>query len=152
MTEASGPFAHFGKSCRHWRPIDSLRSEKGCAIGHPIEKIVHAANGNSSFGIAFMFPCRPGPHRKAECPNYDAKTDAEIAEEKAAMRSRMDAFVKAMPVMSAVRATMVAGKIARQVIDCPWCNMPNALHVSCAVDLNNHLAAQCKSCGEGFIE
>ena len=143
--------AAIGKSCRHWQPRDSLHN-KGCAIGHPIEKIVFAANGNDRLGMAFMFPCRPGPEKKADCPNYDPKTDAEIEAEKAAMRDRMDAFVKALPIISAVRATMVKGKIGRQVIDCPWCNTPAALHVYYAIEVNNHLSAKCKECGEGFIE
>jgi hypothetical protein len=143
--------AALGKSCRHWRPRDSLHN-KGCAIGHPIEKIVMAANGGERTGIAYMFPCRPGPERKADCPDYDPKTDAEIAAEKDALRKRMDDFVKVLPVINALRTTMAANKIARQIVDCPWCNTPASLHVSCAVGYNNHLSAKCKECGEGFIE
>lgn len=144
-------FSALGKVCRHFRPRDSLNN-KGCAIGHPVEKIVMAANGDSRTGIAFMFPCRPGPERKAECPSYDPKTDDEIADEQARMKARMDAFIKAMPVINAIRATMIEGRIARQTADCPWCNTPGALHLSCAIGHNNHLSAKCAECGEGFIE
>ena len=152
MTDlTSKSFSGLSPSCRHWRPRDSLHN-KGCAIGHPIEKIVIAANGNDRLGIAFMFPCRPGPERKAECPDYDPKTAEEIAAAEKAMSERIDVFVKGLPVMNTVRSTMIAGQIVRQIIECPWCNTPNALHVSCAIGYNNHLSAKCKECGQGFIE
>lgn len=142
-----------GRACRHFLAREAVVSDgQCCKIGHPIRKIVTAANGGSIFGIAYMFPCRPGPERKADCPNYDPKTDEEVEAEKARMREAMDRIVKAMPVLSALRATMVKGRIARQIVDCPFCNAPGKLHVSCAIDHNNHLSARCAECGEGFIE
>lgn len=123
-----------------------------CKIGHPISKIVIAANGGSNSGIAYMMPCRPTPRRKADCPNYDPKTDAEIAEAEGRMRDQMDRLVKAMPILSDLRATMVSGRIMRQIVDCPFCNQPRGLHVTCAIDHNGHMSARCKECGEGFIE
>jgi hypothetical protein len=149
MTQLSDRMAQCGRACRHHRR-EGLNV--ACAIGHPIEKIVIAANGGHRTGIAFMFPCRPGPECKAQCPNYDPKTDAEIAEEQAAMKNRMEALIKGLPAMGLIRATMVKGKVARDIFDCPWCGQPRALYVSCAIEYNNHLSAKCKECGEGFIE
>lgn len=141
------------RSCRHFNPQQGLTGNgAACRIGHPIVKIVTKANGGSTFGIAFMMPCRPTDQRKAECPDYDPKTDAEIAEAQARMRAQMDRLVKAMPVLNDLRATMVKGRIMRQIVDCPFCNQPRGLHVTCAIDSNNHMTARCKECGEGFIE
>ena len=141
-----------GRSCRHYRPQQGLTGGNCCAIGHPITKIVIAANGGSNFGIAYMMPCSPTPQRKADCQNYDPKTEAEIAEASERLRAQMDRLVKALPALHDVRATMVTGRIARQVIDCPFCNQPRSLHVTCAIDHNGHMSARCKECGEGFIE
>lgn len=141
------------RSCRHFNPQQGLTGNDGaCRIGHPIVKIVTKANGGSNHGIAFMMPCRPTEQRKAECQNYDPKTDSEIAESHERMRAHMDRLVKAMPVLNDLRATMIKGRIVRQIVDCPFCNQPNGLHVTCAVDHNNHMSARCKECGEGFIE
>ena len=142
-----------GRACRHFLPREAILSDgQCCKIGHPIRKIVVAANGGSNFGIAYKFPCRPGPERGADCPNYDPKTDEEVEAEKARMRETMSRLVKAMPILNDLRATMIKGRIARQTADCPFCNAPGKLHVSCAIDYNNHMSAQCAECGEGFIE
>ncbi len=151
------PRALLGRACRHFdgRSFiinDSDKDRPACAIGHPIRKIVIAANGGSNHGIAYKTPCRPGPERVAECLHYDAKTDVEIAAEEDRMRAHVDRFLKALPVMNAVRATMVAGNIARDIVDCPFCGTTRSLHVSVAVGYNNHMSAKCKECGEGFIE
>lgn len=146
-------FEQLGRTCRHFSGLNAITGERNCcAIGHPILKIVVAANGGSDFGIAYMFPCRPGPERKADCPNYDPRSDAEIEAGKAALSAQMDRLVQAMPVFANLRATMVQGRIARQVVDCPFCNEPNRLHVTFAIDSNNHLSAQCAACGDGFVE
>jgi hypothetical protein len=47
---------------------------------------------------------------------------------------------------------MIAGRIARQTADCPFCAAPGRMHVTCAIDINNHISARCAECGEGFIE
>lgn len=144
-----------GRACRHYNARAFLIGDddcKACAIGHPIRKIVIAANGGTNHGIAYKTPCRPGPERVAECPDYDAKTDDEIAAANERMRQHMDRFVKAMPILNAIRATMVDGKIARDVVDCPFCGTAKALHVSVAIGYNNHMHAKCKECGEGFME
>lgn len=142
-----------GRACRHFLAREALIGDgQCCKIGHPIRKIVMAANGGSSFGMAYMFPCRPGPDRKAECPDYDPKTDAEIEASKAALRDKMDRLVKAMPVLNELRATMIAGQVSRQIVDCPFCNATGRLHVTCAIGSNNHMSARCAECGEGFIE
>ncbi len=145
--------ASLGRACRHFLAREALVGDgQCCKIGHPIRKIVTAANGGSTFGLAYMFPCRPGAERKAECPNYDPETDAEIEAGKAAMRAQMDRLVKALPILNSLRATMVEGRIAREVVDCPFCGSVRQLHVTCAIDYNNHMSARCAECGEGFIE
>lgn len=146
-------FEGLGKTCRHYSALDAITRDRNCcAIGHPIRKIVVAANGGSDFGIGYMFPCRPGPERKADCPSYDPRSDAEIEAGKAKIKASMDRLIEAMPVFSNLRAVMVKGRIARQAVDCPFCNWPNGLHVTCAIDSNNHLSAHCARCGEGFVE
>ena len=145
-----------GRACRHFSGLNFMRGDgddcKACAIGHPIRKIVISANGGTHHGIAYKTPCRPGPERAAECPNYDPQTDEEIAAERDRMREHMDRFVKALPVLNAIRSTMIDGKIARDVVDCPFCGTAKALHVSVAIGYNNHMRAKCKECGDGFIE
>lgn len=138
-----------GTACRHSRRVGI---ECVCGIGHPIEKIVIAANGGDLTGIAFMFPCRPGPECKVECQDYDPKTDEEIEAEKAKMQEQMEKFIKAHSALSGIRAIMVKGRVVRDRFDCPWCGEPRALHVNCAIDYNNHLSAKCAECGIGFIE
>lgn len=149
----TAPHEPLGRACRHFVAREALIGDgQCCKIGHPIRKIVMAANGGSSYGIAYMYPCRPGPERKADCPSYDAKTDAEIEASKSAMLERMQRLVRAMPILSDLRATMVSGRIRRQTADCPFCNAPGRLHVTCAIDINNHMSARCAECGEGVIE
>ena len=152
MTNITDDQKVLGRSCRHHDPRGGIVYGKDCRIGHPIRKIVCAANGNSNSGIAYMMPCRPGPLRKANCPSYDPETDAEIAEEDRRMSKKMDLFVKALPFFNAVRSTMIEGKIASKIEDCPFCNAPQKMHVSCAIGFNNHLWATCDDCGEGFME
>ncbi|MFE3837318.1 hypothetical protein [Pseudogemmobacter sonorensis] len=156
MTDApnigDGP-TKLGRACRHFDGRAALLSDgQCCKIGHNISKIVTTANGGSDFRTAYMYPCRPGPERKADCPDYDPKTDSEIAASKAAMCAQMDRLVKAMPLLNGLRATMVKGRIVHQVVDCPFCGATRALHVTCAVDHNNHMSARCAECREGFIE
>lgn len=139
--------AMLGRTCRHYSPLGET-----CRIGHPIKKIVTAANGGSNFGIAYMLPCRPGPDRKAECPQYNPQTDAEVEADNQETRKAMDRFLAAGPAIANIRSTMVAGNIGRQIVDCPFCNHPRAFHVTCAVGYNNHLHGKCAECGEGFIE
>jgi hypothetical protein len=141
------------KKCRHF---DSRASVIGnmpcCAIGHPIRKIVIAANGGSNEGIAFMFPCRPTPRQKANCPNYDPKTDIEIEADRAEMSARMDLFVKALPIFVLLRSRMAEQKTHRAIIDCPFCGAVDKMNVACAIGYNNHLSAVCSACNESFRE
>jgi len=71
---------------------------------------------------------------------------------KARLRERVERLVRAMPALNDLRATMIAGRIARQTADCPFCAAPGRMHVTCAIDINNHISARCAECGEGFIE
>lgn len=142
-----------GRACRHFLAREAIIGDgKCCKIGHPIRKIVIAANGGSNHGIAYKFPCRPGPERKADCPDYDPKTDAVIAEGKARIRAQMDRLVAAMPALNGLRATMIKGRIGRTIVDCPFCGSERAAHVTCAIEVNDHMSMRCKECGEGFIE
>lgn len=142
-----------GRSCRHFLAREAVIGDgKCCKIGHPIRKIVIAANGGSNFGIAYKFPCRPGPQKVADCPDYDTKTDAEIEASKAEVLEQMDRLVKALPALNNLRATMIKGQVASTIVDCPLCGSERSAHVTCAIKVNNHMAMRCKECGEGFIE
>lgn len=141
-----------GPTCRHYSQMKMLTDRQPCSIGHPILKIVTAANGKSAFGIGYMLPCRPGPERKAECPDYDTKTPEEIAADQASLRAAMDRFIAALPVLNSLRSTMIEGRIARMIADCPFCTQPRSLHVTCAIGHNNHMSACCTECGQRFIE
>ncbi len=141
----------FGPTCRHFRPAESL-SNRGCGIGHPIEKIVFAANGSSRTGMAYMMPCRPGPACKAECPDYDPKTPQEIEEQKQRIRAQMDRLVQNMKWFSLRKAEMIAAAQASRKDDCPLCGAQGAMRLTVAIGNNCHMSAHCSACGEGFIE
>lgn len=142
-----------GKGCRHFNLVAAFRGDPdACAIGHPILKIVKAANGGSAKNIRRMLPCRPGPAIKAHCPNYDPKTDAEIEAGHEEMRIRMDRFVTALPAIDAIRTSMIAADQSAGDFGCPWCMAPGTLTVRVNLTGNHHMRAHCSACNEGFIE
>lgn len=144
--------AALGPRCRHHNPRAGIQGHNECERGYPIRKIVHAANGNSSLGIAFMMPCHPGPECKANCPGYDPKTPAEIAEQKARQVASIDAFIKRLPKISEMKRKMIAGNLSSAKATCPWCEAKDAFRLSCNIGGNKHVHAKCELCGEGFIE
>lgn len=152
MSDLAERFSQLGPKCRHWSALAHIRRENGCGIGHPIAKIVTAANGGDSAGLLLMLPCKPGPDAKAKCPDYDPKTAEELAADRAAMDASIARFLKGMPVFNALREEMVAGGVSAKTIDCPYCDAVGAMHVTCAIGVNNHLWAKCSACGEGFME
>lgn len=143
--------AALGPSCRHYDPRGGIANDEDCKIGHPIRKIVTAANG-SDLGIAFMFPCRPGPECKADCPSYDPKTDAERAEDRKRLDEAMDRFTERLPKIGAMKRKMVDNKLSRAKATCPWCEAKDTFILTCALSVNNHVHGRCSECGEGFME
>lgn len=152
MSGLSERTARLGPACRHWNGLAFFRGEGGCGIGHPIRKIVIAANGGNQVGIAFMLPCKPGPDAKAKCPNYDPRTAEELAEIEREIEQRTTAFLKNMHVFNDLRKEMVAEKASARTIDCPFCSAAGTMHVTCAIGINNHMWAKCSACREGFME
>lgn len=156
MSEISQKTDALGSSCRHFNGREFLcgdgEGRSACAKGHPIRKIVIAANKGSGIGIAFKTPCRPGPERVADCPDYDAKTPEEIEASRAEMKAHMAAAVKMMGHAAKWKAKMIAAKKATGRASCPCCDGVETVQVSIALGYNNHMACQCSACGVGFRE
>ena len=148
----SDRMAALGPRCRHHTPVAGIHGGNECGIGHPIRKIVHAANGNSSSGIAFMLPCHPGPERKANCPSYDAQTPEELEAKRARSDAMVQAFLKRLPKIAEMKRKMVAGNLRTAKATCPWCEAKDAFKLSCNIAGNKHVHGNCSSCGEGFLE
>lgn len=143
--------AELGNPCRHYSPLKGIQSGEDCGIGHPIRDIVIRKCG-SDLGLAYKLPCRPGPEKAATCPSYDPRTDDEIAARKDEMSKRMDKIVAGLGKLSEMRKKMIAHRLRTATATCPWCDGKDALRISCAIDYNNHIRAQCGECGEGMIE
>ncbi len=140
-----------GPRCRHHQPLRGIQSGEECAIGHPIRKIVAAAAG-TDVGMAYMLPCYPGPERKADCPSYDPKTDAERAAEEVERRERMAKTLAALPKLNAMKSKMIANGLETAKASCPWCGEKNALQIICNIRGNQHMHARCRACDTGIIE
>ncbi len=145
-----------GQTCRHFNGREFICGEgdgrSACGKGHPIRKIVIAANGGTNIGIAFKTPCRPGPKRVADCPDYDAKTPEEIEADRAAMSKAMGRAVAMMREAAKWKAKLIAADKATGKASCPCCGGENTVSVSIALGYNNHMACQCSACGVGFRE
>ncbi len=145
-----------GKTCRYFNGREFLGGDgdgrTACGKGHPIRKIVIAANGGTSMGIAFKTPCRPGPERVADCPDYDPKTSEEIEADRAEMREAMNQAVTMMREAGKWRTKMIAANKANGRASCPCCGGKETVSVSIALGYNNHMACQCSACGAGFRE
>lgn len=152
MGELRSRLDALGKRCRHYDARNSIVDpEKTCGIGHPIRKIVKAAAG-TDLGMAFMLPCHPGPERKADCPSYDPKTDEEIAADKLRMKAATEKFIERLPKIAAMKRKMVKHELSFAKATCPWCEVKDALHLTCALSVNNHVHGKCSKCGQGFME
>jgi hypothetical protein len=150
--ELSERMAKLGRACRHYDPIGGIRDNADCRIGHPIRKIVTNANGGDDTGLAFMLPCRPGPDRKADCPSYDPRSDAEMAEIAAQCESRVTEFVEALPEITAIRAALMVSIEPCGDFACPFCGLVGTFRATIARGYNDHMSGQCSSCEKGFIE
>lgn len=147
MTKVMKGPSELGRRCRHWKGMH------GCGTGHPIEKIVLAANSGDRTGLLLMLPCRPGPEMKAKCPDYDPYTEEENAQRNAEQKDRMVSFFKALTSINALRERMLAEGVEEVTgEDCPWCNTSGTLFAFCNISGNRHMRANCSSCGKGFIE
>ncbi len=68
------------------------------------------------------------------------------------MSARMDRFVSGLSQINGMKAKMIARRLPRAVATCPWCGEKDALRLTVALNVNNHMCASCRSCGEGFME
>lgn len=135
--------------CRHYNPRLSILEDKGCGIGHPIERIVRAKVGDRA-RLSVMLPCRPGPQRHADCPDYDAETAADREARHASIRAAMDEMGPMLKAAADWRMEMVMARQRTATKDCPCCGAAEAVSVHCAVGYNNHLGARCSACNRGF--
>ena len=144
-----GPLADLGPTCRHVDGRQSVMDRKGCSIGHPIERIVATKLG-TDLGLALRLPCRPGPERAADCPNYDPETPEEIAARKARVRAAMDEMLPMLKAAADWRMEMVQARQRTATKDCPCCGAVGSVSVHCAIGYNNHIGARCSACKRGF--
>ena len=142
-------------SCRHFLGMYPDR-RPSCAKGRDVRAWAVRCNGGSDLGIASRLPCtRQSDDAEKplfDCPELDRRTDQEVAEKDARMRAVMDRLIRALPGLQEIKADMIETSTPTAVERCPFCMAPNALHVSVALGVNNHMSAVCNECGEGFIE
>lgn len=142
-------------ACRHFKgmyPDD----RPSCAMGRDVRAWAVRCNGGSNHGIALRLPCTKqladSEKPLFDCPGLDRKTQEEVDQQRAAISARMDKIVSAMPKINELKRRMIERGAATAKATCPWCDEKSALRLSVALGVNNHVRAQCKSCGEGFIE
>lgn len=127
-----------------------------CAMGRNVRAWAKRCNGGSELGIGLRLPCTKQADDAEkplfDCPELCRKTDAEIEESRAEMRAQMDRLVSNMAAFSAMKRKMIANDLATAKATCPMCGAKDAMRVSVALEVNNHMRAQCSACGEGFIE
>lgn len=139
-----------GPPCRHLKG-NLLLTQQPCGIGHPIRKIVEAA-AQGRCGTAFMYPCRPGPRRIADCPSYDPKTAEEIAADRIKADAAFTKVKAALPAAWAIKAQMIAAGKTSGIFDCPACGKTDGFSATVALGYNNHMRGHCFACGFGVIE
>lgn len=141
-------------ACRHFKGFRVLMCESACSAGHdPRNQIIEISG--SDVGLFYKIPCtkQSSEHNPVfNCPDLDRKNQAEMDKSRAEISKRMDALVRALPVINKIRDRMVRDKLSRTTEDCPWCGEDGALDISCAIEVNQHIHCRCKACGEGFIE
>ena len=127
-----------------------------CAKGRNVRAWAKRCNGGSDLGIGLRLPCTrqsTGAEKPLfDCPELDRRTDAEVQAERERMRLAMDRLVTALPALNEVKSNMLDRCEAHRTITCPMCGASSSMSVSVAIGGNNHMAAQCSRCGEGFIE
>ncbi|OWV44243.1 hypothetical protein [Mameliella alba] len=142
-------------SCRHFLGMYPDR-RPSCAMGRDVRAWAVRCNGGSEFGIGLRLPCtRQSDDTEKplfDCPELDRRTDAEVEASRNSMRVQMGRLIRALPGLHEIKTDMIDKGLASVVERCPFCMEPNALHVSVALGVNNHMRASCASCGEGFIE
>ncbi len=127
-----------------------------CAMGRDVRAWAVRCNGGSNFGIGLRLPCtRQSDDAEPplfDCPELDRKTDVEIEESRRAMIEHMDKIMSGMAALNEMKRKMIANNMPTAKATCPWCREKDALHLSVALSVNNHMRAHCEKCGEGLIE
>lgn len=141
-------------ACRHYLGLYP-DDRPACAVGRDVRAWAVRCNGGSEFGIGLRLPCTKQTREEKplfDCPELDRKTQEEVEAARERMAARMDRFVSGLKSINMMKDRMVKGRHRTAKATCPWCKTKGALRLSCAIDVNNHVRAQCKECGEGFIE
>ena len=141
-------------ACRHFKGFRGTLCGDACALGRDPRAWVARICG-TDHGLFYKVPCtKQGDEHKPvfDCPGVDRKTQEDVDADRAAMSARMDRFVKALPVINKMRDKMVKNRLPSARATCPWCEAKDALMVTCAIGVNNHIHCKCESCGEGFME
>lgn len=142
-------------SCRHYLGLYP-DNRPSCAKGRDVRAWAVRCNGGSEFGIGLRLPCtrqREDSEKPLfDCPDIDRRTDTEVEEERAALQAQMGRLISAMPKLQAMKLKMVVHNLSSASATCPFCGEKDALSVSVAIGINNHMRAVCSSCKEGFIE
>lgn len=159
-TEHNGVPAQMGggrmnqNSCRHYLGLYP-DDRPSCAQGWDVRKWAVKCNGGSEHGIGLRLPCTKqteGAKPLWDCPSLDRKTDEEVAQRRKEMDEHMSKFVAGLGKVEEMRKKMIANTLSSAVATCPWCGKKDALRVSCAIGVNNHMSAKCTDCEMGFIE
>ena len=136
-------------ACRH---LTRKGAKPSCAAGRDIEAWVRRCGNPQGWGR--MLPCTKNAPEKPlfDCPELDRKTNEEVEAERREMSDSMDRFVKGLSALNKMKAKMIANRLPSAVATCPYCGKKDAMRVSVALGVNNHMRARCSACDMGFIE
>lgn len=141
--------------CRHFLGLYP-DNRPSCAKGRNVRAWAVRCNGGSEHGIALRLPCtrqsKDAEKPLFDCPDICRKTDEEVEQSRAEMRKAMDRLIFALPRLNEIKEDMIKKNTPSRAVDCPFCDKADAMSVGVAIGVNNHMRAQCASCGEGFIE
>ena len=141
--------------CRHFLGLYP-DNRPSCAKGRDVRAWAVRCNGGTELGIGLRLPCTnqsvDAEKPLFDCPELDRRTDEEVEQRRAEMRAVMDLLVKSMPKLNEMKEKMIAHQLPTAKATCPFCGEKDALSASVALDVNNHMRAQCSACGKGFIE
>lgn len=144
-----------GHPCRHFLGMFP-EPRPSCAVGRNVRALAIRCNGGSNLGIGLRLPCtRQSDDADTplfDCPELDRRSDEEVEVEREATRKQMGRLIAAMPKLQQMKKKMVSNGLSAAVATCPFCDEKNSLKLNVAIGVNNHMRAQCVSCGEGFIE
>ncbi len=141
-------------ACRHFLGLYP-DDRPACAMGRDVRAWAIRCNGGTNFGIGLRLPCTRKTSDEPplfNCPELERRTDEEVKARRDEMRKHMAKIVSGMGELSKMKSKMISNGLRRAKATCPWCGEKDALRISVAIGVNNHMRAQCSNCKEGLIE